>query len=49
MCLLGRYPVLIAEAPDRDVHTGQKPDGPDQGIAIRQLYPVLPLKGVALE
>ena len=39
----------IAEAPDRDVLTGQKPDGPDQGIAIRQVYPVLPLKGVALE
>ena len=26
--------ILIAQAPDRDVPTGQKPDGPDQGIAI---------------
>ena len=45
MCLLGCYPV---HAPDRDGLTGQKPDTPDQGIAIRQVYPVLPLKGVAL-
>ena len=40
--------ILIAQAPDRDVLTGQKPDSPDQGIAIRLVYPVLPLKGVAL-
>ena len=39
----------MAEAPDRDVLTGQKPDGPDKGIAIWQVHPVLPLKGVALE
>ena len=30
------------------VPTGQKPDGPDEGIAIRQVYLVLPLKGVSL-
>ena len=42
--------ILIAQAPDRDVLTGQKPDGPDQGIAILKtgIYPVLSLKGVAL-
>ena len=45
MCILGCFPVRIAQAPDWDVPIDQKPD---LGIAIRHLYPVFPLKGAAL-